>query len=119
MLEALGQVLEWLQYHTSVMACMAEWADLRQRELYNVQVNINNSLVLLSRSVEKWMGIENVMRVVPKEGGSDEGVRINRGVGTEVEEVEGEEQARVQVQEELEIMEATMGAEMNTEEGAE
>ena len=48
-------------------------ADFHHREMYNIQISINNNLVLLNRNVERWM----------RRGEADEAERVERGVGTE------------------------------------
>ena len=92
--EPFEQMLEWLQHHMDIVVRLLDRADFCQRELYNVQVSINNNLVLLNRNVERWM----------RRG---EGVDV--GVGTE-QEVEREE-----MQEELEETEVMMDEDVNTE----
>ena len=51
----LEHSLEWLQNHTNIVAWLSDRADFCYREMYNVQVSINNNLVLLNRNVERWM----------------------------------------------------------------
>jgi len=109
--EPLRPLLRWLRYHTSVVVRAAEQADHRQRELYNVQVNINNNLVLLSRSVEKWMGFHT--RVDMAETGERGLERVDRGV--ETEEVEQEEVEKGQEAEGTEMLGEGASAEKDAE----